>query len=147
MLLSFKLTGLSPVRFNELILKGFAMLHSTPNKNRLADDVSRSSAEAAERSRHYASEALAQAESKVRELRDSVDPMIDMLAEKAQKLARQSKDMASQARHKTQESLTRYADVTTKYVADQPVRAVIIAAAVGAAVALLVASSRNRNRY
>jgi ElaB/YqjD/DUF883 family membrane-anchored ribosome-binding protein len=122
------------------------MASTLSNKNRTADEVSRDVTESAERTRHFASDALAQAESKARELRDSVDPMIDMLAEKAQKLARQSKDMASQARHKTQESLTRYADVTTKYVADQPVRSVIIAAAVGAAVALLVASSRNRNR-
>jgi ElaB/YqjD/DUF883 family membrane-anchored ribosome-binding protein len=35
----------------------------------------------------------------------------------------------------------RYADATTRYVANEPLKAVLIAAAVGATVALLVASA------
>ena len=117
-----------------------------------ADDAFHSASKAIDRTRSFANDALDQAEVKVRELRGSVDPMVDMLATKAQKLARQSLDMASEAKHKAQESLTRYADVTTKYVAEQPLRSILIATAVGAAVALLVASSRNsssgdRHRY
>lgn len=95
--------------------------------------------------RDYANQALDKAESKVRELRGDVDPLVDMLASKAQKLARQSLDMAAEAKDKAQQSLSRYASATTHYVAEQPLRSVLIAAAVGAAVALLVASSRQRN--
>lgn len=97
--------------------------------------------------RNYAHDALDEAQDKLHELRHSVDPVVEKLAGNAQKLARQSMDMANQARQKAQDSLSRYADATTKYVADQPVRSVLIAAAVGAAVALLVSSARNHKRY
>ncbi len=102
---------------------------------------------AVDSTRDYANQALERAESKVRDLRGEVDPLVEMLASKAQKLARQSLDMAAEAKEKARQSLTRYADATTQYVSDQPVRSVLIAAAVGAAVALLVASARQRNRY
>ena len=102
---------------------------------------------AVDSTRDYANQALDRAESKVRDLRGEVDPLVEMLASKAQKLARQSLDMAAEAKEKARQSLTRYADATTQYVSDQPVRSVLIAAAVGAAVALLVASARQRNRY
>lgn len=94
--------------------------------------------------RDYANHALDKAESKVRELRGEVDPLVDMLASKAQKLARQSLDMAAEAKDKAQQSLSRYATATTHYVAEQPMRSILIAAGVGAAVALLVASTRQR---
>ena len=97
--------------------------------------------------RDYANHALDKAENKVRELRGEVDPMVDMLAAKAQKLARQSLDMAAEAKDKAQQSLSRYANATTHYVAEQPMRSVLIAAAVGAAVALLVAFSRQRRNH
>lgn len=111
------------------------------------DDAAHTANNAIEQTRAYANEALDSAEGKVRELRGTIDPLVDVLATKAQKLARQSLDLASEAKHKAQQSLTRYADVTTKYVSEQPMRSVLIAAAVGAAVALLVASTRNQNRY
>ena len=99
--------------------------------------------------RSHANDALDQAESKVRELRGSVDPMVDLLASKAQQLARQSLDLAAEAKDRAQQSLTRYANVTSRYVSEQPMRSVLIAAAVGATVALLVAAARKheKNRY
>ncbi|MDO9277328.1 MAG: hypothetical protein Q7U05_02025 [Polaromonas sp.] len=111
------------------------------------DDALQATVQATELTRSYAKEALDQAEGKIRELRGSVDPMVDKLADTAQKLARQSMDMATEAKHKAQESLARYSDVTTKYVTEQPMRSVLIAAAVGAAVALLVTAVRNNKRY
>lgn len=102
---------------------------------------------AVDSTRDYANQALDRAESKVRDLRGEVDPLVEMLTSKAQKLARQSLDMAAEAKEKARQSLTRYADATSQYVSDQPVRSVLIAAAVGAAVALLVTSARQRNRY
>ena len=104
---------------------------------------------AADSTREYANEALDKAENKVRELRGQVDPMVDMLASKAQKLARQSLDMASEARHRAQQSFSQAAGATGRYVSEQPLRSVLIAAAVGAAVAMLISASRHRdhNRY
>jgi ElaB/YqjD/DUF883 family membrane-anchored ribosome-binding protein len=111
------------------------------------DEALQATVQATELTRSYAKEALDQAEDKIRELRGSVDPMVDKLADTAQKLARQSMDMATEAKHKAQESLARYTDVTTKYVSEQPLRSVLIAAAVGAAVALLVTAARSNKRY
>ncbi|MFI5447202.1 YqjD family protein [Polaromonas sp. UC242_47] len=89
--------------------------------------------------------AVDQAESKFGQLRGSVDPMVDKLASQAQKLARQSLDMAAEARERAQQSVHRYADATTRYVANEPVKSVLIAATVGAALAWLVSAVRHRD--
>lgn len=111
-----------------------------------SDQLLQGAGRAIDSTRDYANTALDTAESKLRDVRSNADPMIDMLASKAQKLARQSMDLANEAKEKAQQSLTRYAGATTHYVSEQPVRSVLIAAAVGAAIALLVASARNRDR-
>jgi ElaB/YqjD/DUF883 family membrane-anchored ribosome-binding protein len=58
-------------------------------------------------------------------------------------------DVASEAKERAEKSLRHAADATTRYVSEQPMQSVLIAAAVGAAVALLVSTSRqrNQNRY
>jgi ElaB/YqjD/DUF883 family membrane-anchored ribosome-binding protein len=96
--------------------------------------------------RSLANDTLDRAEDKVRHLRGSIDPLVDKLATQAQKLARQSLDMASEASDRAQRSMHRYADATTRYVSNEPVKSVLIAAAVGAAVALLVASTVHRDK-
>lgn len=120
-----------------------------PATRKASDDVLQAAGKAIDSTREHANEALDRAESKVRELRGQVDPVVDMLASKAQKLARHSLDLASEAKERAEQSLKRAAGVTTRYVSEQPVRSVLIAAAVGAAVALLVSTSRqrNKNRY
>lgn len=117
-----------------------------PAMRKASEDMLQSAGKALDSTREHANEALDRAESKVRELRGSVDPMVDMLASKAQKLARQSLDMASEAKERAEKSLKHAADATTRYVSEQPMRSVLMAAAVGAAVALLVSASRHRNR-
>ncbi|OGA95076.1 MAG: hypothetical protein A3E79_08160 [Burkholderiales bacterium RIFCSPHIGHO2_12_FULL_61_11] len=120
-----------------------------PAMRRATDDLLQTAGKAMDSTRDYANDALDRAENKVRELRGSVDPVVDMLASRAQRLARHSLDLASEAKDRAEQSLKRATRVTTRYVADQPLRSVLIAAAVGAAVALLIASSRHRkqNRY
>ena len=122
---------------------------AAPAVQKASDDLINSADKAIESTREHANQALERAESKVRELRGSVDPMVEMLASKAQKMARQSLDVASEAKERAEKSLKHAADVTTRYVSEQPMRSVLIAAAVGAAVALLVSTSRqrNHNRY
>ena len=117
-----------------------------PAMRQTSDGLLQTAGKAVDSTRDYANDALDKAESKVRELRGSVDPVVDMLASKAQKLARHSLDLASEAKDRAEQSLKRATTVTTRYVADQPLRSVLIAAAVGAAVALLIASSRHRNQ-
>ena len=108
------------------------------------DEASGAAHRALESTRDFANSALESAEGTVRNLHGRVDPMVDKLAEAAQKLARQSFDMASEARHRAQQSLNQASAATSRYVAEQPLRSVLIAAAVGAGVALLIAASRDR---
>lgn len=111
----------------------------------LSDQVLNSAEKAVDNARSLASGTLDQAAGKMRHMLGSIDPVVERLTTQAQKLARQSLDMAAEASDRAQRSMHRYADVTTRYVANEPVKAVLIAAAVGAAVALLVASARSRH--
>jgi uncharacterized protein with ATP-grasp and redox domains len=124
---------------------------AVPAMQKASENAMNSAEKTWETTREHANQALDLAESKVREFRGSVDPMVEMLASKAQKMARQSLEMASEARDRAEKSLKVAANATTQYVSDQPMRSVLIAAAVGAAFALLVSTSRqrnvNRNRY
>ncbi|MEO8020691.1 hypothetical protein [Polaromonas sp.] len=115
---------------------------------RLSDQLMNGAEKAVDNTRAMANDTLDRAEDKVRNLRGNIDPLVDKLASQAQKLARQSLDMASEASERAQRSMHRYADATTRYVANEPVKSVLIAAAVGAAVALMVASSlRHRDGH
>ena len=78
-------------------------------------------------------------------LHNRIDPMVDMMAVTAQKLAKQSMNMATDAKEYAQHAMNRATKVSTQYVSEQPVRSVLIAAAVGAAVAVLVTSMRSHN--
>jgi ElaB/YqjD/DUF883 family membrane-anchored ribosome-binding protein len=118
---------------------------ATAAAHQTSDEVLSGASRAVDSTREYANDALDKAENKVRELRGQVDPMVDMLAAKAQKLARQSLDMASEAKHRAQQSLSQASAATGRYVSEQPLRSVLIAAAVGAAVAMLVSATRHRN--
>lgn len=118
-----------------------------PQVHQASDSLLQSAGSAIEATRGFANDKLDKAEDKVRSLRDNIDPVVEMLTTKAQKMARQSLDMAAQARDRAQESMTRASDVTSRYVSEQPLRSVLIAAGVGAVVALLISASRNRNEY
>lgn len=120
-----------------------------PSMQKTADGVMSSAGRALETTRDHANNAIDRAESKLRELRGNVDPAVEFLAEKAQKMARQSLDIASEAKERAEKSLKYAADVTTRYVSEQPMRSMLVAVTVGVAVALLISSSRgrDRNRY
>jgi ElaB/YqjD/DUF883 family membrane-anchored ribosome-binding protein len=78
-------------------------------------------------------------------LHNHIDPVLDMMAVTAQKLAKQSMSMASDAKEYAQHAMNRASKSSTQYVAEQPVRSVLMAAAVGAAVAIAITSLRSRN--
>lgn len=113
---------------------------------KVSDGMMSSAGRALDATRDHANNALDKAESKLRELRGNVDPTVEFLATKAQKMARQSLDMASEAKERAEKSLKHAADATTRYVSEQPMRSIIVAVTVGAAVALLISSSRHRDR-
>lgn len=117
------------------------------NTRQAIDGLANSADKAIDSTRNYANHALDVADEKIHSMSNGVKPALDKLSRKAGEYAHQGMDMAMQAKDKARESLSQYSAATTRYVADKPVQSVLIAAAVGAAVALLVSSARNRNRY
>jgi ElaB/YqjD/DUF883 family membrane-anchored ribosome-binding protein len=111
-----------------------------------ADGLLNSADKAIDSTRNYANHALDVADEKIHTLRNSVQPALEKLSRKAEDYAQQGVDIAIQAKDRARESLAHYSAASSRYVADKPVQSVLIAAAVGAAVALLVSSARNRKR-
>jgi ElaB/YqjD/DUF883 family membrane-anchored ribosome-binding protein len=108
-----------------------------PGASEYSDDALSAGAHAFETTRHLASQAIEKAGETVRDLRYG-----------ATDLARKSASTVSDATAAAQRQLGHYAQVTGRYVSEQPVKSALIAAAVGAAVAALVlAMRRNRNDY
>jgi ElaB/YqjD/DUF883 family membrane-anchored ribosome-binding protein len=102
----------------------------------------------------YADEALNTAESALESTRQLASQVIGKASEKVRDLRFGAKDLASkgygaasEATAAAQKQLSRYADVTGRYVSQQPVKSVLIAVAAGAVIAGLVAAARRRNRY
>ena len=116
------------------------------NTNQAVNSMANSADRAIDSTRNYANHALDVADEKMHSLRNGVQPALDKFSRKAGEYATQGMDMAVNAKDKARESLSHYSVATGRYVSDKPMQSVMIAAAVGAAVALLVLSSRNRNR-
>ena len=126
------------------------MITSAPNQQntrQAVDGLANSADKAIDSTRNYAHHALDVADEKIHNFRSGVQPALEKLTRKAEEYAHQGMDMAVHAKDRARESLSHYGAATTRYVADKPLQSVLIAAAVGAAVALLVSASRNRNRY
>jgi len=102
--------------------------------SRYADEAADAAAHALDSSRQFANQAFDKAGEKVRELRYGV-----------QELASRGVSTVTDATHAAQKQLGRYAQATTRYVAEEPVKTALIAAAVGAVVAAIVLAMR-RNR-
>ena len=117
------------------------------NSHQAADSLTRSADKAIDSTRNYANNALDVADEKIHSLRSGMQPVLEKFSRKAEQYANQGIDMAVNAKDKARESLSHYSEATSRYVADKPVQSVLIAAAVGAAVAMLISSARNRNRY
>lgn len=114
----------------------------------LADDVLQSAQDAVQTTRSVANGSLDKAESTVRALRREADPAIDDLAARAQALASRSIDYAADASARARRQLQEAAEATSKYVAEQPGKSILIAAGVGALTASLVLmASRRRGSY
>ncbi|QDL36688.1 hypothetical protein [Rhodoferax sediminis] len=97
--------------------------------------------EQGETAHHLASHVLKSAEQAYDTTRNFADESLDQ----AQRFARRGMDAASDAGAKAQKTLARYADSTGEYVANQPMKSLLIAAAAGAAIATLLLSVRHRN--
>lgn len=101
-----------------------------------ADDAIHSADGALDSTRHLASQMLERAGERVRDMRYN-----------ARDFANRGLSAATDATALAQRELSRYADVTGRYVSERPVKSALIAVAAGAAIAALVVAARRRNRY
>ena len=113
--------------------------HLTP------ESVLQSAEQAVESVRGFTNDSLDRAGGAVRDARTSLSASADQLSARAQDLARKGIAAAAETSAQAQKVINRYAHVTSRYVSDQPVKSVLIAAAVGAAVAALVIALSNRD--
>jgi len=91
-----------------------------------ADEARGRAAQALDTTREYANEAFDKAGARMRDLRENM------------------KDMANRGAS----SVGEYAQATTRYISDEPLKSALIAAAIGAAVAgLVIAMRRTSRRY
>ncbi|MDM0038098.1 hypothetical protein QTH89_16840 [Variovorax sp. J22G21] len=116
--------------------------------SQLADEARETANDALESTRAYAQNAVNAAGEKVRGLRGQVEPAVEQLANRVQQAVQRGLESASKTSARAQRQIEQAADVTGKYISDQPVRSVLIAAAAGAAIAaLLVLATRRRDDY
>lgn len=114
---------------------------TTPTSSKLrasshADEALGATAQALDTTRQFANQAIEKAGERVRDLRYGVKD-----------LASKGVNTVSDATTAAQRQLGHYAEATSRYVTERPVKSALIAVGVGAAVAALVlALRRNRHR-
>ncbi|RYF80967.1 MAG: hypothetical protein EOO29_12135 [Comamonadaceae bacterium] len=124
------------------------MNSTAKSPSQLADDLRSTAQDAVDTTRAYAQNAVDAAGQKVRNLRHDVEPSVEQIAARVQQAVHRGLEAASKSGVRAQERFTDAAQVTGRYIADQPVRSVLIAAAAGAAItALLVLATRRRDEY
>ena len=97
-------------------------------------------------SRRVANDALDHVESAIHSARANVQPAISRLATQAESLARKGLDAVKDGAYTVRDRATSLTDVTARYVKDEPVKAVLIAAAAGAALMALLSLAQSGRR-
>lgn len=96
--------------------------------------------------RRVANDALDHVESAIQSARANVQPAIARLATQAETLARKGLDSVKDTAYQVRDRANNLGDVTVRYVKDEPVKAVLIAAATGAALMALLSLVQNARR-
>ena len=91
-------------------------------------------------------DAIDKATGKLTEMTDSATAALGRVAGQVEDLARRTVDRARETSSQVRDQFGRASDATVGYIKDEPVKAVLIAAATGATAALLLSwLSRSRN--
>ena len=112
----------------------------------LTDDVLQTAQDAVQATREHTTLRLDQAEHQIKEWRVEAPPAINDLAARAQELASSGIRYCADATERTRRQVEHAAQATGRYVAEQPGKSLLMAAAAGAALAGLVFWSQQRHR-
>ncbi len=104
----------------------------------IADPAAQSADNAIKSTQRFANDALDSLSDKVGEVRDQAVPVINRVAEKAETLARRGLEAVKDSSQQIRERALRASDSTVAYIKDEPVKAILIAAATGAALMALI---------
>ena len=110
---------------------------STPTSSPIVGGAARSIDQAINTTRQAANSALDGLGNAANQLRDESVPVIDRISDQAHALARQGMDAVRDQSLHLQARARRTSDDTLHYIRDEPVKAVLIAAATGALVIAL----------
>ena len=114
--------------------------------NNLADQAASNADSALRSTQRSTNEALDTLSDKVQAAKDQAAPVINRVAAKAEELARRGADTWRDSSEQIKERAQRASDITLGYIKDEPVKAILIAAATGAALmALVTLLSRSRD--
>jgi ElaB/YqjD/DUF883 family membrane-anchored ribosome-binding protein len=114
--------------------------------NDLADQAASRADMALKSTRRATNDALDSMESGIDSLRETVPNAFGRAAAQVEEITRRGLDRAKEASAGMRDQMYKASDRTVGYIKDEPVKSVLIAAATGAAVALLVGwAMRSRN--
>jgi ElaB/YqjD/DUF883 family membrane-anchored ribosome-binding protein len=119
---------------------------SAATTNRLADQAAQNADDAIKSTQRVANDVLDRLSDKVQDTHDRATPKLAHLADQAEMLARRGVEAVREGSHQLREKASHTSDQTIAYIRDEPVKAVLIAAATGAALMALVGLlSRSRH--
>jgi ElaB/YqjD/DUF883 family membrane-anchored ribosome-binding protein len=117
----------------------------TPNS--LADSVAQSADLAIKSTQRVANETLDTLAGTVQDMRHQAAPLLNRATEQAGALAKHGMDAVRESSQQLRYKARRASESTVKYIKDEPVKSMLIAAATGAALMALVSlMSRSRDR-
>ena len=112
----------------------------------LVDQASDSADRAIKSTQRMANETLDSLSSSVHDVRDRVAPVLNRSSEQLAALAQRGVDVVRDSSQQLKDKALRASDTTVGYIKDEPVKAMLIAAATGAALmALIGLLSRSRS--
>ena len=113
-----------------------------------ADKAADKTAGAIRSTQNVANAAFDRLGDKVDSVREQAAPMIDRLSSQAESAVRRGAEAVKDTSAQLREKALQAQDTTVAYIKDEPVKAMLIAAATGAALmALISMSSRSSNRH
>jgi ElaB/YqjD/DUF883 family membrane-anchored ribosome-binding protein len=123
-----------------------AIFKHSDNGNALADQAAQTADQAIKATQRATNEAMDGLADTVRHLHDDAAPVLNRAAARATEMAQHSLDAVRDGSQHLRASAQRASDNTVNYIKDEPVKAMLIAAATGAALMALVGMLRSRDR-
>ena len=117
-----------------------------PDAGKVADQAADSAQSAIRSTQNVANSAFDRLSDKVDSARDQAAPLINRLSTQAQDAAKKSADAVRETTAQLRDRAARAQEQTVGYIKDEPVKAMLIAAATGAALMALVSLASRSSR-